>query len=117
MTVGTRIKNRRIELGLSVDEVACKLGKNKATIYRYENDDIENLPTTVLEPLAQILETTPAHLMGWEEEDKTADLLVEVTVNEDLQILVERAMKLSDKNIEQLLKYSEFLLSTEKEND
>ncbi|WP_105308702.1 helix-turn-helix domain-containing protein [Dorea sp. Marseille-P4042] len=65
MTIGERIKNRRLELNLSVDEVATKLGKNRATVYRYENDDIKELPITVLEPLAKVLETTPADLMGW----------------------------------------------------
>lgn len=68
MTIGERIKNRRIELGLSVDNVAAELGKNRATIYRYEGDEIENLPTTVLEPLAKILQTTPAYLMGWDDD-------------------------------------------------
>ena len=67
MTIGNRIKNRRKELNLSVDEVAEKLNKNRATIYRYENDEIENLPINILEPLAEILDTTPAYLMGWEE--------------------------------------------------
>ena len=67
MTIGQRIKKRRNELGLSVDEVAKKLGKNRATVYRYEKDDIKDLPITVLEPLASVLETTPADLMGWEE--------------------------------------------------
>lgn len=69
MTIGQRIKSRRIELGLSVDELAEKLGKNRATVYRYEKDDIKDLPITVLEPLAKVLETTPADLMGWEKED------------------------------------------------
>lgn len=69
MTIGKRIKNRRTELGLSVDTVADMLHKNKATIYRYESDEIENLPITVLEPLAKILQTTPAYLMGWETEE------------------------------------------------
>ena len=66
MNTGDRIKQRRMELGLSVDELADKIGKSRATIYRYENGDIENMPTPVLEPLAKALETTPAQLMGWE---------------------------------------------------
>lgn len=69
MTTGERIKQRRIELGLSVDEVAEKLGKNRATIYRYESNDIENFPVGTLEPLAKILETTPAQLIGWHYDD------------------------------------------------
>ena len=71
MNVGSMIKQRRIKLGLSVDELADKLGKNRATVYRYESNEIENLPTTVLEQLASVLETTPAHLMGWEDADAT----------------------------------------------
>ncbi len=67
MTVGSRIKARRQELGLSVEEVADKLNRNRATVYRYESDDIENLPITILEPLAMVLQTTPANLMGWNE--------------------------------------------------
>lgn len=67
MSVGRRIKARRLELNLSVDELAEKLGKNRATVYRYENGDIENLPTSILEPIAKALQTTPAHLMGWDE--------------------------------------------------
>lgn len=68
MTVGERIKTRRKELGMTVDELAEKLGKNRATVYRYERDDIENLPASVLAPLAEALETTPDDLMGWYED-------------------------------------------------
>lgn len=70
MTIGERIKQRRMELGLSVDEVAEKLGKNRATVYRYESNEIENLPVGTLEPLAKILETTPAQLMGWDDKEQ-----------------------------------------------
>lgn len=68
MTIGERIKKRRTEIGLSVDELALKIGKNRATIYRYESDDIENLPVSILEPLAKALRTTPAELFGWSSE-------------------------------------------------
>lgn len=67
MSIGERIRKRREELGLSVDDVARRLGKHRATIYRYESSEIEKLPTTVLEQLATVLLTTPAELMGWED--------------------------------------------------
>lgn len=69
MNTGDRIKQRRLELGLSADELALRIGKSRATIYRYENGDIENMPTPILEPLAKALYTTPAQLMGWEMDD------------------------------------------------
>ena len=66
MLIGQRIKSMRIEQGLSIDDLASKLGKNRTTIYRYENGNIENLPLSILDSLANALNTTPAYLMGWE---------------------------------------------------
>lgn len=70
MSVGKRIKQRRQELKMSVDELAKRLNKNRTTIYRYEKGDIENLPIDILEPLANALDTTPAYLMGWSDNEK-----------------------------------------------
>lgn len=68
MKVGDRIRAKRQDMGMSVDELAARLGKNRATVYRYEKGDIENMPVNVLEPLAEVLQTTPAYLMGWEDD-------------------------------------------------
>lgn len=67
MTTGERMKARRKELGFSAEYVAEKLGVSPATIYRYEKGDIEKMPGNILEPISQILYTTPAYLMGWDE--------------------------------------------------
>lgn len=66
MNIGSRIKARRKEIGISAERLAETLGKDRATVYRYENGDIENLPLSILEPIAKALNTTPAYLMGWE---------------------------------------------------
>lgn len=71
MDVGQRLKECRMKKGLTVDELAEKLKKNRATVYRYENGDIENLPITILEPIAKALDTSPAFLMGWKENGDT----------------------------------------------
>lgn len=65
MTTGARMKQRRKELGISVEAVAAALGVSVATVYRYEKGDIEKVPGALLEPLARVLHTTPAYLMGW----------------------------------------------------
>lgn len=67
MSIGSRIRDLRIEQGLSVDDLAKKLGKNRATVYRYESDEIDNFPVNVVGPLAEALHTTPAFIMGWTE--------------------------------------------------
>ena len=88
MTVGSRIREFRKRLGLSVDDVAEKLKKNRATIYRYESDDIENLPAPILEPLAKVLQTTPAELMGWEQSPAPAsDNLPDLTPKDEREIM------------------------------
>jgi transcriptional regulator with XRE-family HTH domain len=73
MRIGERIKQRRLELGYTADMLAKMLNKNRATIYRYENGDIENMPIDVLEPLAKALNTTPAYLMGWKDSDQSVE--------------------------------------------
>lgn len=71
-SIGEIIRKRRLHIGLSADELARRLGKNRATIYRYENSSIAKLPSSVLEPLARALETTPETLMGWPEAPRDA---------------------------------------------
>lgn len=66
MNIGYRIRKRREDLGLSAEELGKRIGKAKTTIYRYEIGSIENMPSTILEPIAKALRTTPAYLMGWE---------------------------------------------------
>ena len=65
MTIGDRIKQCRLILGYSAETVAEKLEISPATMYRYENGDIAKMPARLLDPLARILSTTPAYLMGW----------------------------------------------------
>lgn len=72
MTTGQRMKNRRKAIGLSAERVAEILGVSPATIYRYENGDIEKVPGDRLGPIASALQTTPAYLMGWEDDANNA---------------------------------------------
>lgn len=68
MTTGDRMKLRRKKLGLSAETVAERLNVSPATVYRYERGDIEKLPGDILPILSKVLQTTPAYLMGWEED-------------------------------------------------
>jgi len=67
VTIGERMKARRKEIGFSAEKVAELLGVSPATIYRYEKGDIEKVPGDKLAPIADVLCTTPAYLMGWSE--------------------------------------------------
>lgn len=56
MSVGTRIRERRRELGLSQDELAQKVGyKNRSTIARIESGE-NDIPQLKLKEIAHALE-------------------------------------------------------------
>ena len=67
MTIADRIRNRRLELGLSVDDLAELLNKNRATVYRYESNYIKTYSADVIESLAKALQTTPAYFYGFDD--------------------------------------------------
>lgn len=68
MTKGERIKQRREQLGISQTELAECIGTSKQNLYKYENDIITNIPSDRVEALAKKLNTSPAYIMGWNED-------------------------------------------------
>ena len=79
MTIGDRIKQRRLALGLSADQLGERIGKDRATIYRYENNDIKKMPISILGPLANALNVTESWLMGRVKEEKHNDNLLTIS--------------------------------------
>lgn len=63
------LKELRKSRGLTLEELAEKVGTSRQTIHRYENGVISNIPYEKIESLAAALDTTPQSLMGWEERD------------------------------------------------
>jgi transcriptional regulator with XRE-family HTH domain len=106
--IGDKIKARRIELGLSVDELAEKIGKNRSTVYRYENKEIENLPTSILNPLVKALQVPPDYFVDWEdfptadsseispEAAETASMIHEAENTEEIITIVETVIEDED---------------------
>lgn len=80
MTIADRIRNRRIELGLSVDDLAQLLQKNRATVYRYESNYIKSYSPDVIESLAKALQTTPAYFYGYNEDSESSDIDPEIHI-------------------------------------
>ena len=67
MTIGERIKQRRLELGYTQDELAKKCGyKSRSSINKIELSRALPLPKVTL--MAKALECSESYLMGWTEE-------------------------------------------------
>lgn len=115
MTIGERIKQRRKELDMTVEELAKRLGKNRATVYRYENGEIENLPTPILEPIAKALSTTPAYLLGWEENlDTETDFIAELFKDKKSVEYVKKLLSLSQRGKDAVYEMIDFQSSKER---
>ena len=64
-----RIKKLRQEKGLTLEQVADVVGVGKSTVRKWETGMIANMRRDKIADLAKALGTTPAYLMGWNEED------------------------------------------------
>ena len=78
--IGNNIRNRRIELDMTQEELASKMGyKSKSTINKIELGK-NDIPQSKIVQFAQVLNTTPKALMGWEEVQKNNDILADIIV-------------------------------------
>ena len=64
------IKQRRIAKGLTMKELAEKVGVSESTISRWESGDIENMRRNKIAKLSQVLDLDPAIVMGFEPKSK-----------------------------------------------
>ena len=124
-----RIKRLRKQNKLSVDEIVKKLNISRATYYRYEINEIEKLPLTILEPLAKILNTTPAYLMGWQEphqenkstqiegyyvDPETAEYAEMLRTRPEMRMLFSASRGISKEEMQEAVNYIEFIKSRNK---
>lgn len=86
MCVGERIKIRRIELNMTQDELARRLGyKSRSSINKIELSHADP-PLSKIEEIAKALECEATYLMGWSEQNGS-ESLVEKQIEEACAIL------------------------------
>lgn len=65
MNIGEKIKARRTELGLTLEEVGNMVGVGKSTVRKWETGDIKDMRRDKVSKLAYALKVSPSYLMGW----------------------------------------------------
>lgn len=110
MGIGEKIKNRRIELGMTQEELAVKIGyKSKSTINKIELG-INDIPLSKVEEFAKALSVSTAYLMGWDSEDDqsyyldpgAAELAQELYTRPEIRVLFDASRNASKEDIEQV---------------
>ena len=69
-----RIKALRQEKGLTLEQVADVVGVGKSTVRKWETGMIANMRRDKIADLAKALGTTPAYLMGWDNETEEKEV-------------------------------------------
>ena len=84
--ISKRIKQLRLDRGMTLEEVAKIVGVGKSTVRKWETGMIANMKRDKIPLLAKALSTTPEYLMGW---DAPKDVIEAVTLTEGEQMLLD----------------------------
>ena len=113
MTIGQRVKKLRIEKGLTQTELAEKLGyRSKSSVAHIENG--RDIPRSMVVALSDILDTTPAYLMGWEDPEDKKSAPAEDDRSKKIKEVMEKIGQLSDSDLVQIDDFISFIASKSK---
>lgn len=104
-----KIKRLRLENKMTLEQVAEIVGVGKSTVRKWETGMIANMKRDKIALLARALSTTPAYLMGWDEEQSTP--IVEQQVNESEQLLLDLFRKVPESKQEMVLQMIQVALN------
>lgn len=94
MTIGERIRKKREERGMTLEELSKYIDVSRQTMSRYETGAIKGVPSDKIELIASVLRTTPAYLMGWEENPIIVQAAKQAAFREEVGNLTDEEMYL-----------------------
>ena len=98
------MRTRRFELGLTLEDVAKKVGVNVSTVQRWESGRIENLGKDKIASLAAALQVSPEYLLGWTDSP-------EIKFQEDIAVAL---ADLTKAELDSVLNYISFIKTQRK---
>lgn len=112
--IGDRIKQRRTELNMTMEELANKLGLSKSTIHKYESGKVQNIKRPMILKLSKVLQISPSYLLDIEEADKEIekdfDTISDIKCNLSLEEfeIVKKIRKLPENDKEEIKNYIDY---------
>ncbi|MGN1175647.1 MAG: helix-turn-helix domain-containing protein [Roseburia sp.] len=83
-TIGMRIRECRVKLGMTQEELAEALLTKKSRISAYENDKID-IKVSILKHIAKILDTSVFYLVGEQDEDIDSEVMKMAMILQQIQ--------------------------------
>lgn len=112
MTVGDRIKYSREKENMTLEQLGKYVGVAAQTLSRYETGVISGIPSDRIESIARALHTTPAYLMGWEED--LQDSYTEEELSDAKKNLIEKIKDLDEGTIAALNQIADSIIEKRK---
>lgn len=111
MDLGKKVRLRREYLGMSQEELAIKMGyKSRSSINKIECG--RSVSQKIIYRLAEVLETTPAYLLGWENDPEGAAAFeASILTDAELMEMIKEYQALSDEDKKTVIQMIRFLSS------
>lgn len=103
MTLGEKIRARRTELGMTMDDLGKAIGVQRSAINKYEKGIITDLKRSTIAALANALNVSAVYLLDDEPDDVDQQRLEALHQNPQLGLLFDRTRKMAPKDVETML--------------
>lgn len=116
------LKERRQELGLTLEEVGNACGVGKSTVRKWETGMIQNMRRDKVALLANVLHVNPMDIVGIEDHDDKEDresvnaIIQKLHENPRLGVLFDKSSKMSSKDLDAVMNIVDAILR-ERDND
>ena len=110
MTLGEKIRKRRIELNMTMDDLGQAVGVQRSAINKYEKGIITDLKRSTIQALAKALDVSPVYLLDDEPDGSDQDRLEALHQNPALGMLFDRARNMSDADVDFMLQMADRIL-------
>ena len=103
-----RLKSRRKELRMTLEDVGNALGVTRVAVSRWENGLINNINIDKIEKIAEVLQCPPSYLMGWTDSIDGDSKAVPDSISKAITLME----LLKPQEQEQVIKYIQFIISS-----
>jgi len=107
-----KLKKRRVDMGLTLQEIADIVGVERPTVQRYESGKISKIDTLTVEKLADAVRCNPAYLVGWTDNPSLLENSTEYSFDE--KKVIEDYRSLSKEGQEKAIEYINDLIDSGK---
>ena len=110
--IANKIKSRRLELGLTLEDVAKAVGVGRSTVRKWETGMIRNMGRDKIAALAAILQLSPVELVPLPDSVRTEDeeRLEALHQNPRLGMLFDRSRKMGSDDVEFMIQMADRIL-------